>query len=306
MDPLVDAGKPAASEVNPDHKAASPGVNWTPILWFAVLLLISYIAVLRALGQQWLTDDDVSHGPFVPAVAAYILWQRRQEFSEVEWKPNYWGLAIVAWGIFQLLLGSLGVELFLQRTSIIITITGMVLTLGGTQVLKLAGFPIFLLVFMVPLPKVIYGQITLPLQLFASRCAETALSLLGIPVLREGNIIELPSGPLNVVEACSGIRSLMALSFLGLVFGYFFDDRPWMKWALLAATVPIAIAANAFRVSFTGLLTEYDRELAQGFFHMLEGWVIFVFAGLMLLATHRIISFIVKRVDKSKQAAAAA
>jgi exosortase len=172
------------------------------------------------------------------------------------------------------------------------------LFLGGWPILRLAGFPIFLLVFMVPLPKVIYGQITLPLQLFASACAEQVLTWLEIPVLREGNIIHLSEKTLNVVEACSGIRSLMALSFLGLVYGFFFDNRPWMKWALLAATIPIAILANASRVAITGILTQYNPELADGFFHMLEGWVIFVVAGIMLFMAHKTISFVFNRFTK--------
>ena len=266
------------------------------MIWYAALLLISYVAVLHALGTQWTQDDDVSHGPFVPVVAAYIAWQRRAEFLSTPWKTTYWGLALVAWGIFQMLVGTLGAELFLQRTSLIVTIAGIILFLGGWRILKLAGFPIFLLVFMVPLPKVIYGQITLPLQLFASSCAEQVLTLLNIPVLREGNIIQLTEKTLNVVEACSGIRSLMALSFLGLVYGFFFDEKPWMKWALLVATVPIAILANASRVALTGILTEYDPNLADGFFHLLEGWVIFVVAGTMLFLTHKLINFVYGRL----------
>lgn len=301
MDSAIDAGKPAtaSTEARPPEPISS-GIDWVPIIWFSVLLLVSYVAVLYALGVQWTQDDDVSHGPFVPVVAGYIAWQRRKEFMATPKIPNYWGLAIVGWAVFQMLVGTLGAELFLQRTSLIIAIAGIVLLMGGWRVFKLAAFPIFLLVFMVPLPKVIYGQITLPLQLFASYCAEQVLTLLGIPVLREGNILELAQKKLNVVEACSGIRSLMALSFLGLVYGFFFDSKPWMKWALLAATIPIAITANAARVAMTGILTEYDPALADGFFHMAEGWVIFVVAGIMLFLTHRLINFVYGRISRHR------
>jgi exosortase len=303
MDSAIDAGHPviASSETRPPE---ARGLDWTPLIWFSALLLVSYVAVLYALGVQWTFDDDVSHGPFVPVVAGYIAWQRRKQFLDTPAEPNYWGLAIVCWAVLQMLAGTLGAELFLQRTSFIIAIAGMVLLLGGTRILKLAGFPIFLLLFMIPLPKVVYGQITLPLQLFASSCAEQVLTILNIPVLREGNLIELSVRAadgsefiktLNVVEACSGIRSLMALSFLGLVYGFFFDSKPWMKWALLATTIPIAITANASRVALTGILTEYNPNLADGFFHMLEGWVIFVVAGIMLFMTHRLINFAYNR-----------
>jgi exosortase len=294
MDSALDAGSPVIA--SSDARTPKPGaMDWTPIIWFSALLLVSYVAVLYALGVQWTFDDDVSHGPFVPVVAGYIAWQRRKAFLEAPVKPNYWGLAIVCWAILQMFAGTLGAELFLQRTSLIIAITGIVLLLGGWQILKLAGFPIFLLLFMIPLPKVLYGQITLPLQLFASYCAEQVLTLLNITVLREGNIIELSHKTLNVVEACSGIRSLMALSFLGLVYGFFFDSKPWMKWVLLAACVPIAITANASRVALTGILTEFNPDLADGFFHMLEGWVIFVVAGIMLFLAHKLINFTYNR-----------
>jgi exosortase len=290
MDSALDAGKPVVASTAASKDTRSPevrGIDWTPLIWFSALLLISYGAVLYALGYQWTFDQDVSHGPMVPCVAAYIAWQRRQQYIDTPAQPNYWGLAIVCWAALQLLIGTLGAELFLQRTSLIIAIAGIVLLLGGTKILKLSGLPIFMLLFMIPLPKVIYGQITLPLQLFASSCAEQVLTLVGIPVLREGNILQLAlhhNGvemikTLNVVEACSGIRSLMALSFCGLFYGFFFDSKPWMKWVLLAATVPIAILANASRVALTGILTEFNPDLADGFFHMLEGWVIFVVAG---------------------------
>src|SRR5439155_17159153 len=137
------------------------------------------------------------------------------------------------------------------------------------------AFPLFVLFFMVPIPAVIYNQITFPLQSLASRSAEWALMAIGIPVLREGNILELAGQKLSVVEACSGIRSLLTLSFLSLVYGYFFEKKIWMRAVLFVATVPIAIVANASRVTLTGILSGYNPALAHGFFHSASGWVIF-------------------------------
>jgi exosortase len=151
-------------------------------------------------------------------------------------------------------------------------------------------FPLFLLCFMIPIPEIIYNQITFPLQMFASQVAEWGLSALGIPVLREGNILEIPSQRLSVVEACSGIRSLLSLTFLSLAYGYFFEARTWMRSLLFFVTIPIAIIANAARVTLTGLFSEWDPQLAQGIFHTMEGWVIFVLAMGMLYATHKIMS----------------
>ena len=158
--------------------------------------------------------------------------------------------------------------------------------MGGVRLLREFALPLFLLCFMIPLPAIIYYQITLPLQLFASYLAEQALILLGIPVLREGNILSLATQQLSVEEACSGIRSLLSLSFLSLVYGYFLDRKWWMKWVLLVATVPLAIAANAGRVTLTGILANSHPELAEGFFHSLEGWVIFMVALVLLIVTH--------------------
>jgi len=167
---------------------------------------------------------------------------------------------------------------------------GLLLVVGGTKLVRALAFPLLLLPFMIPIPAVIYNQITFPLQLFASRVAETVLGWLGIPVLRDGNILELASQKLSVAEACSGIRSLLSLSFLSLVYSYFFDKRIWMRWVLLVCTIPIAILANSGRVTITGILSEYDAELAHGFFHSLEGWIIFVIALAMLIALHGLIS----------------
>jgi exosortase len=149
---------------------------------------------------------------------------------------------------------------------------------------------------MVPLPTVVYNQITFPLQLFASAVAERSLEVLNIPVLRDGNILELASQKLSVAEACSGIRSLLSLSFLSLVYAYFFDRKVWMRWVLLIATIPIAIIANSARVTLTGVFSEIDPSLAEGFFHEAEGWVIFVVALVILVVVHQVLNFLYRRL----------
>jgi exosortase len=261
-------------------------------LWFAALLGLCYAPVIVRLVRQWLDDPDMGHGIFVPFVAAYIAWQKRHELLSEPAAPSWWGLLVVAYAALQLYVATLGAELFLARTAIVISVVGIVLFLAGWRGLRILAFPLFLLCFMVPIPAIIFNQITFPLQLFASRVAEAALSLFGIPVLREGNILELPSQRLSVVEACSGIRSLLSLSFLSLVYAYFFDKRIWMRWVLFIATVPIAIAANASRVTLTGLLSEYRPELADGFFHGAQGWVIFMVALVILVVFHRAINLL--------------
>ena len=193
------------------------------------------------------------------------------------------------WAGFQLYVATLGAELFLSRTSFVISIIGAVLLLGGTQYLKIFGFPLFLLFFMVPIPAVIYNQLTFPLQMFASRVAEKTIDLLQIPVIREGNVLILPQQTLNVVEACSGIRSLLTLTFLSLVYGYFFEKRGWVRIVLFFSTIPIAIVANAGRVAFTGVISQFKPELAEGWFHEAQGWVIFMIGLTILVAFHQLI-----------------
>lgn len=275
-------------------------LSLSAVIWFSVLLLIAYGPILNRLVQQWMQDEDMGHGFFVPVLAGYIAWQKRDELSRAGLRTNYWGLLLVAWGVLQMLIGSLGAELFLSRTSFLISLTGIVLFLGGTPALRILAFPLFLLLFMIPIPAVVYGSLTLPLQLLASRIAENILGLIGIPVLRDGNVLELASQKLSVVEACSGIRSLLSLSFLSLIYAYFFDTKVWMRAALLFATVPIAIAANAARVTITAILSEIRTDLAHGFFHTLEGWMLFVVALVLLIGTHQLIN----RIYRMKHATA--
>jgi len=273
-------------------------ISWPAIAWFGILLIATYFPILTRLVTQWSTDDDVSHGFFVPLVAGYIAWTRREKLLGVEWKPAWWGIGILIWAGMQAYLGMLGAELFLQRTAFLLSLLGMLLILGGTGLIRELAFPLLLLPFMIPLPAVVYNQITFPLQLFASAVAEKSLEVLNIPVLRDGNILELASQKLSVAEACSGIRSLLSLSFLSLVYAYFFDRKVWMRWVLLIATIPIAIVANSARVTLTGVFSEIDPSLAEGFFHDVEGFVIFVVALVMMVVFHLLLNWAYNRWHK--------
>jgi exosortase len=261
---------------------------WPAIAWCAILLAACYGPVLVSLVKNWNSDGDMSHGFFVPVIVAWLVWQKRDELAGVTPQPNWWGLALILWAALQLYIATLGAELFLARTAFIFSVIGMILLLGGTRVVRILAFPLFLLFFMVPIPQVIYNRITFPLQILASQAAEAALSLLGIPVLREGNVLNLADQTLNVVEACSGIRSLLSLSFLSLVYGYFFEKRTWMRVLLFFLTIPIAIIANASRVTLTGILAEVKPELSEGFFHEMSGLVISMVALVLLIVFHQL------------------
>jgi len=262
---------------------------WTGIAWFGALLLAIYAPILKNMIRQWNNDPDLGHAFFVPAIAAYIVWQNRDELSAVKPEPNLWGLLVIAWGATQLLIATLGAELFTARMSFVVTLIGVVWTMGGTRMLRALAFPLFLLFFMLPIPLVIYQAATFKLQILASQLADAALTVLSVPVLREGNVLELPNQKLSVVDACSGIRSLLSLTFLSLVYGYFFERKTWVRTVLFLSTIPIAIIANASRVTITGIMTQVKAELAEGFFHEAEGWVIFMVALVILIVWHQVL-----------------
>lgn len=290
LDDMISIVLPMASVVS---TAAPPtkrsDFNWPSIAWFGLLLAVCYAPILAALVKNWNDDADMGHGFFVPIIAGYIAWQKRSQIADIRARPNWWGLAIVIYGATQMYIATLGAELFLARTSFVISIIGMVLLLGGREYLRVFAFPLFLLFFMVPIPAIIYNRITFPLQIYASEAADSVLGLLGYAVLREGNILELPSQRLSVVEACSGIRSLLSLSFLSLVYGYFFEKKTWIRVALFLSTIPIAMVANAARVTLTGILSEIKPELAEGFFHEFSGWVIFMIALAIMVGLHQLV-----------------
>ena len=193
--------------------------------------------------------------------------------------------------VLMLIAGTLGAELFVSRASILMLIAGTVLYVLGPNHLRIAAFPIAFLALMIPLPAIIFNQIAFPLQLFASRVGEVALGAAGVPVLREGNVITLPTVTLEVAEACSGIRSLVSLLTLAIVIGQFSEPRRWIRVALAATAVPVAIVANAARVAGTGIAAHYvGASAAEGFLHTFSGWLVFVVALALLLGTHRVLA----------------
>jgi exosortase len=263
--------------------------SWLILGWVAVLIVGCYYPVLRRLVRQLATDDDMGHGFFVPVVAGWIAWQKLEKDESFPATPDWRGLLLVTWGALQLYVATLGAELFLARTALVITIIGSVWLLCGIRNLRVFAFPLFLLFFMIPIPGVVYTSITFPLQLFASKVAELSLDLLGVPVIRTGNVLELSTMKLNVVDACSGIRSLLSLTFLSLVYGYFFEKNHVLRVLLFLSTIPIAIAANAGRVTITGVLAQINPELAEGAVHEAEGWVIFMIALVILVGVHQVL-----------------
>ena len=242
-----------------------------------LLVVAVYYQVLGKLVTDWWQIPDFSHGFLVPLFVAYLVWEKRRVLLGTKIAPAWSGIAVIALGLVVLLLGVYGSELFLSRVSLLILLAGLVLCFGGWQLLQELRFALLVLLLAIPLPAIIYNQITFPLQILASKLASGLLPLFGVPVLREGNVIELPLMNLEVAEACSGIRSLMSLFTLSVFYGYFMEKSVWRRTLLVLASIPIAIAANAVRILGTGLCVQYwDPDKALGFFHEFSGWVIFL------------------------------
>lgn len=293
---------------------------WKPLAVTAALAFV-YATTLRKLGFDWWTDENYSHGLLIPLVIGCILWTKREQLRRVAQNPSpVWGGSAVLLALFALWAGTAGAELYLQRLSLLLMLAGVVIYFRGFQTLRIVLVPLFLLWLAMPVPVIIFNKIAFPLQLFASRCAVWAMRLFDIPVLRQGNIIELmPKGAaetkkLEVVQACSGIRSLMTLVTLAVVFAYFTYKQNdgsdgssgtggtlsalktfsfWRAAIIILSAVPIAILTNAARVSGTGILAHhYGTEVADSFFHSFSGWVIYLVALLLLFAVGWLIDVI--------------
>ena len=296
--------------------ALAPRNLWRPLAVVSALVFV-YASVLAKLSHDWWVDENYSHGLLIPFVIGYILWAERKKLGQGTYRPSMlWGGAAILLALFALWTGVAGAELFMQRTSFVLMLAGVVVYFWGSQLLRLVWVPLFLLLLAIPIPTIVLNKIAFPLQLFASQCAVWSMRLFDIPVLRQGNIIELmplnalTTKKLEVVEACSGIRSLMTLMTLAVVYAYFSypppssgDDaskdgsgktglfaslRSWGFWRstlIVLSAVPIAILTNALRVSGTGILARYyGVKIADGFFHSFSGWVIYIVAFLLLFA----------------------
>jgi exosortase len=276
----------------PTGEAPSKGPSDRTAIWQAglliLLLLWIYFPVIGKLVAQWWRDPNFSHGFFVPAFSLYVLWEKRGKLAMLPRRPAWVGLLILAGGLVVLIIGALGAELFLSRCSLLLVIAGLVVFFLGWTHMRAVLFPWAFLLLMIPIPSILFNEITFPLQLLASRVAAAVLPWLGVPVLREGNIIRLPAMPLEVAEACSGIRSLLSLGTLAIIYGYVMEKRVWLRVLLGLAAIPIAVAANSLRIVGTGLLVQYwDPDKAEGFFHAFSGWLMFVVSLAMLFLLHQ-------------------
>ena len=279
----------------------SRSVTWVlwPGLVLAALLIYLYGGILLRLVDQWWTDPNFSHGFFVPAFSAFLIWRNRKGLAAMKPRPSWSGLLVMAAGALLLIFGVLAAVLFISRISLLFLIAGMVIYFQGWDFFKAVLFPWAFLFLMIPPPTLIMNLVTIPLQFMASDLATWFLRFAGVPVLQNGNVIQLPNMALEVVEACSGIRSLVSLGTLAIIYGYLLETNTAIRILLVVLAVPIAVLANGLRIMGTGLTGMYwDPAKAQGFFHEFSGWVIFILSLTALFAAHAIFRGIVRAVRR--------
>jgi len=257
-----------------------------------ILLLLGawlYAPLALRMASLWWRDPNYTHGFFVQVFSLFLLWERRAKLAALPVRPAWSGLVILLFALMALVQSTIKSGFFLYRLSVLLFIVGVVVFLAGWKHLAAISFPLAFLVLMVP-SSTLVEQITFPLQIVASKIASFLLMLAGVPAIREGNIILLPSARLEVAEACSGIRSLFSLLTLTMVYGYLAETKIGARVLLAFMAVPIAVFANALRIAFTGLMVEgWGVERAEGTIHALSGWLVFVASLALIFALHRLV-----------------
>ncbi|NPA49768.1 MAG: exosortase/archaeosortase family protein [Thermodesulfobacteria bacterium] len=260
------------------------------LLLFGAALVYLYFPVLKGLVHDWWHDPNYSHGFLLPAFSAYLLWVKRHELARIPLKGSWWGLILTLAGLALFLLGWIAGEQFTQRFSFLVVLYGGIIFLCGWPLAKKIFFPVWINVLAIPIPYIIYNTLTFPLKLFASKVATHLLQMLGYSVYRDGNIIVLPNMVLEVVDACSGIRSLISLLAICSILAYFMRSNLW-RVVLILASIPIAIGVNVLRVFITGILSyHFGAKAAEGFFHTFSGILVFGLSILLVFALHFLVA----------------
>ena len=264
---------------------STPAIALWQILVLVAAFLILYLPILIDLVSDWYHDPNYGHGFLIIPVSAWLIWRKRAVLKTIPLETGKWGLPITIASLVLFILGTAGAEFFTTRVSMVGLLFGMTLFLAGPRFIREIWFAFFFLLFMIPVPYIIYYSVTFPLQLLGSKIAAGVLGVIGIPHLRQGNIIHLPDNySLEVAEACSGLRSLVTLLALGALLAYLTLKTKWKALTLFLATIPIAIAANIFRITITAIgAYGISRKIAEDFLHELSGTIVFMFSLICLL-----------------------
>ncbi len=269
--------------------------KYTALYALTAVFVLAYLPAIIDLVYDWSSDSNYSHGFLVPLVSLWMLWKKRSDLARLPKSQNIFGLGIVILGMVLFIVGNGASEYFTVRFSLVLTFFGLVLYIFGTPTIKKTWFEILFLLFMIPIPYVIYFSATFPMQLLASKVTVKLLSTIGMTVVRQGNIIHLPGETLEVAEACSGLRSLISLLALGAIYAYMTQRRLSGKIILFLSTIPIAVAGNVFRVFVTALVAyTSDIEVTAEPLHTIMGLLVFVIAFILLFIFGAILKKVLK------------
>ena len=264
------------------YLAEFPKIN---LLFLLVAIGAAYAIILPEMVSDWYNDENYSHGFLVPLISIYFLSQNWSELRAAPLRPSNTGLPVIIASLALLMLGFIGTEYFTMRASLVVLVAGIVLYWFGWKILRMASLPIAFLIFMVPLPYIVYDSMAFPLKLIVTKVSVSVLKILAIPVVAEGNIIMFPQTVLEVADACSGLRSLMSLITLAVALAFITQKSTVKRTILILSAVPVAIVTNMFRVIVTGVLaSHYGAAAAEGFFHEFAGMAVFLLAMVILFA----------------------
>jgi len=252
----------------------------------AGLLSAAYLPTFIWMWDRWFAKESYyGHGILIPLVSLYFIWQRKDALRQAGTSGRISGLIIVAVGLLIHLICAMLKIYFISGFSFVFVLYGLVLFFFGKEVSKILAFPIFFLLAMVPLPLVLIGNLTVKLKLLAAQCATFILNRIGFPSIRDGGIIRMPSSYIIVGTPCSGLRSLISLLTLGLIFAYAAKTSYLKRGLLFLSSVPIAIASNVVRIIMLAVVNDlYGEKVALGFFHDFSGFLVFAFAFIGLFA----------------------
>jgi len=267
--------------------------NTRLIISLSAILLslgVAYYPVLRNVILAWHQNEEYSHGFLIAPIAAYLIWSKRNRLKSLFCKPSNIALPIMVFGIFTYVIGFYAEIRTVTFISLLINLFGISLFIFGTQITREIAFPLFFLAFMFPVPSRLYAELTVPLQLLVTRLSAGIVGLGGIPIHTEGNIITLPDVTLQVVNACSGLRSLISLMALSLIFGYLSVRSNTKRILLALSALPIAIIVNTLRVSLAAVLSmSYGPRVTEGSFHTIFGLSVFIVALLLLTMVQKLL-----------------
>ena len=261
--------------------------QYIPLIMVLLCFFVLYHRVIYNMVIDWSIDDDYSHGFLIPLISGYLIWYKKDMLSKISINPSNFGLILLTGSLAFFFITNLGAELFTMRFSMIMVILSGSVFLAGWKFTKALFLPLVYLIFMIPLPAIIWNKIAFPLKLFATKIAVGVINFLTIPVYREGNIIHLANTTLEVVDACSGLRSLTSLLALSAAFALISEHSKIKKNILFLSAVPIAIFVNIVRLSGTAVMARhFGAQVAQGFLHEVSGILVFVFAFVLLYIVH--------------------